>query len=92
MNIRIVADNVTRWAFLVIDINGPTMFEIHRPGCRDLRKAEKIYAIGPVDPPNVAPADGPATAVLADIIDREFYSGDGTAVATTDVRRMPCLR
>ena len=84
---------LTRWAFLAVDVNGPTMFSVHRPGCRDLRKADRIYPIGPDDDgPVVASADGPPIPLLANIIDRSFYAGDGYGVAATDVRRMPCLR
>jgi hypothetical protein len=90
-------DNLTRWAFLVVDLNGPTMFEVHRPGCRDLVKAEtkgaRVFAIGPTDEraPLVPSREGPDEAEIVRIITRDLYGGEA-AMSTRDVRRMPCLR
>lgn len=91
---RINDDMVTRWAFLVAKTNGLTLFEVHRPGCRDLLKVSyplKKYAFTHNGDTNTAPVDGPDEAAVARIIAAQFYGNDETAVDASDVRRMPCM-
>lgn len=72
-------------ADIVIDVNAPAMFTAHRPGCADLRKAERAGRV-------ILRAIEPTPAAIRASVAGPNATPDDYSLSARDIASAPCMR